>query len=139
MSLYNTFKTDESLETKGIELEYGHTEAGEPIRIRIARAGGGNTRFAKVLEEKTRPYRRQLQTGTLDKKVSDRLYLETFAETVVLGWVNMEDETGAELPFNVSNVCKLFTDLPDLYNDVQAQAQSAALFRAATREIAAKN
>ena len=66
MSLYKLFKTDEKLETDGVWLEYGQTEEGKPIRIKIARAGGRNVAFAKALEKATRPYRKAIQTGTLD-------------------------------------------------------------------------
>lgn len=129
MSLYKQFKTDEALETDGILIEYGVTEAGLPIRIKIARAGGRNTAFSKALERATRPYRKAIQTGTLDNKTADNLYKDVFAETVVLGWVNVEDQDGKAMEFTKENVVKLFNDLPDLFNDLREQAANVALFR----------
>lgn len=139
MSLYQSFKTDENIEKNGIMLEYGTTDGGAPIRIRIARAGGANLKFARLLEQKTKPYRRQLQMETMDQNVQVAVLREVFAESVVLGWENVEDENGKPLPFSKENCIKLFTDLPDLFADVREQANKSVLFRADIREIAVKN
>ena len=65
MSMYDAFGTDKDLEKTGIYLEY------ETFRIKVARAGGGNKRFAKMLEAHTRPYRRAMQTETLGNDRGD--------------------------------------------------------------------
>lgn len=141
MSLYKTFQTDTALEAHGIELEYGYVDGDEtrPIRLRIARSGGSNARFAKLLEAKTKPHRRSIQTETIDKKLAERLFMEVFAETVVLGWTNVQDQEGVELPFSKENVIKVFTDLPDLWADVREQSAKASLFRQEVREVDAGN
>lgn len=139
MSLYTQFKTDKNLENEGVYLDYGMNSQDKPIRIRIARAGGANQAFARAYEQKTKPYRRQIQTDTLDPKVAERIILEVYAETVVLGWEGVEDENGDELPFNRDNCVKLFTDLPDLFADLQKTSQNIAVFRAEVREADAKN
>lgn len=129
MSLYKTLKTAASLETEGITIQYGVDALGQPITITIARSGGANVTFAKALEAATRPHRKAIQLETLDNRVADRLYLEVFAKTVVLGWTNMRDEEDNLLPFNVDNVIKVLSDLPDLYSDLREQAGKAANFR----------
>ena len=43
------------------------------------------------------------------------------------------------MEFNVANVIQLFTDLPDLFKDVQEQAQKAVLFREDILEVESKN
>lgn len=139
MSLYTQYKTNKNLETDGVLLEYGVNSKGLPIRIRIARAGGANQAFSRCYEQKTKPYRRQIQTETLDSKIAERISLEVYAETVVLGWENVEDEEENELPFNKENCIKLFTDLPELFMDVMKASQSIAIFRAETRGADAKN
>lgn len=139
MSLYKTFKTDESIEQAGVILEYGKTADGRPIRIRVARAGGSNLKFAKLLEKKTKPFRRQIQNETLDNALGDELLIQVFAEAVVLGWENVQDENGNDLPFTKENCIKVLTDLPDLFADIREQSSKAVLFRADLKEIAAKN
>lgn len=138
-SLYKQFQTDAELEKTGLWLEYGPNSKGNEQRIRIARAGGANSQFQKRMEALTKPYRRQIQTEIIATEMVQKLIRQAYAETVVLGWENIEGPDGADMPFNVENCIKLFTDLPDLFADVQEQAQRAVLFRAELREADAGN
>lgn len=139
MSLYRQFKTDTKLEKEGVLLHYGTNSKGKDIMIRVARAGAGNDAYVKRMEAKVKPYRRQIQNETIERALLTGILREVFAETVVLGWDGVEDENGKDMPFSKDNCVKLFTDLPDLFEDVQEQAQKAALFRAEIREADAKN
>lgn len=139
MSLFRLFKTNPNLEREGVLLEYGENSKGKPIGIRIARAGGANVQFQKRLDVLVKPYRRQIQTETIDSKQIEKLMRQVYAETVVLGWENVEDENGDELTFSVDNCVRLFDALPDLFSDIQEQAGKAALFRAELLEAEAKN
>jgi len=134
MSLYNTFETDKSLERDGIVLDYGFNSKNQPIQIRIARAGGANTKFAKVLEQKMKPYKRAIANDTMDNKVAEKLLVEAYADAVILGWEGVEDREGSPLEYNRDNVVKVLTDLPDLFIDIQQQSQKSALYRAELRE-----
>ena len=139
MSLYSQFKTDKNIEKDGIVLEYGMNSKKKIIGIRIARAGGANVQYSKLLEAKIKPYRRQIQNETLDNDIADKITKEVYAQTIVLGWENVEDENGEELEFSVANCIKLFTDLPELWSDIQQQATRASLFRAEILENDSKN
>lgn len=151
MGLSNQFATDGSLETKGIVIDYGED------RIRIARAGGANKKFARLLEAKTKPLRRAIAVGAVDNERSIAIMQNVYAETIILGWeVNVG--TAAEpkwepgirpadagmdgdelLPVNKENVLKVFTNLPDLFIDIQQQAAAGALFRAELNAESAGN
>lgn len=140
MSLYKQFKTDENCEKNGIWLEYSHSDDnGKPVRIKIARAGGSNIKYLKTLEMKSKPYRRQLQNDTLDITVADEMLKEVYADSVILGWENVTDDKGVELPFNRINCLKLLSDLPDLFADIREQSTRAALFRADLNGVTIKN
>lgn len=139
MNLYNTFETDKQLERDGIVLEYGRNTKDEPVSIRIARAGGSNTRFAKILEQKMRPYKRALANESLDNRIAEKIMVEAYADSVILGWTGVQDREGNDLEFNRENVVKVLTDLPDLFLDIQQQSQKAALFRTEIREADAGN
>jgi hypothetical protein len=130
-SPYDLFETDKSAETQGVVLDYGH------FRITIRRAGGANTAFARRLEAKIKPYRHAFNSGTLDDAIAKRIMVEVYAETVVIGWDDVTDRHGNPLPFTVPNCVQLFTDLPELFANVQEQATSLALFRAEEVEEAA--
>lgn len=153
MPLSKTFKTDEKHETQGVILDYGDT------RIRIARAGGANKEFAKKLDHKTKPYRRAIQSGALDIERAGDILKEVYAETVVLDWqtkqgvgengnftftrgidpIDLGKPSGDLLPPTPENIVAVFKNLPDLFLDIQQQAQSTALFRAELDEAAAGN
>jgi hypothetical protein len=139
MSLFAQFKTNEDLEKKGVLLDYGKTADGKDICIRVARAGGSNKAFDKRMESLTKPIRRQLQNETVDPAVLDTILRKVWAETVVLGWENVQGEDGKDIPFTVDNCVKLFTDLPELFADVQEQTRKSSLFRQANLELEGKN
>lgn len=134
-SIYDLFATDAKAEAEeGLALDYGSFG-----RITIRRAGGANKGFARALEAKLRPYRRQIQAGTLEEAVAERLLAEVYAETVLIGWQGIRDRAGQEIAFSHKAAVTLFTDLPELFRDVQEQAQKAANFRLAEIEESAKN
>lgn len=130
---YSVFRTDKALEKEGIVLDYGD------FKIKVARAGGSNAAFQKALTAKVRPYKRQLDAGTIPDDVAEKLFLDVYAESVVLGWEGVTDENGKPLPYSKENAVKLFSDLPDLFRDVQSQAASISNFRAEVTEDTIKN
>lgn len=139
MSIYNNFKTDPKIEKEGLWLQFGVTEDEKPIRIRIARAGGANIAFTKRMEHAVKPHRLSIQNESIDLSTINKISRQVYAETVVLDWENIKDENGVTMDFTVDNVIKLFTDLPDLFTEVQQQAAKGALFRAEIRATDAKN
>lgn len=139
MSLYSQFQTDKNIEKDGVVLEYGKTKEGKVISIRIARAGGANSRYTKLMEAATKPYRRQLQNETLDNDIAESITQKVYAQSVILGWENVQDQDGEDMAFNLENCIKLFKDLPDLWTDIQNQATRAALFRQDILEADSKN
>lgn len=137
-SPYEMFGTDADAEKDGVWVEYGDP-AADGFAIKLARAGGKNKKFGKILEKKARPHRRKLQTGTGPEGLAERLLIETFAHTVVLDWKNIKDKDGNEFPFTPKNCIKLFTDLPDLFADVRDEADNINNFQKAELEEDEKN
>ena len=154
MSLKSQFATNKSMEVSGIELDYGND------RIRMARAGGANKKFARMLELKTKPFRRAIQAGAMDNDRSIAILAEVYAHTVILGWQvnkgtwdNPKWEAGIDpsdagdagekgtklLPVTPENIMKVLRYLPDMFIDLQQQAQSGALYREELNEASAGN
>lgn len=140
---YDMFATDKSKEQEGIVLNYS-----DVFWIKITRAGGSNDHYKRILTEKLKPYRRAIQTETIDEAASGRLLREAVADGVVLAWGtgiypngegSIPGRDGQPIPFNAANVVKLFEDLPDLFNDVYEQANKQSLFRATEAEADAGN
>jgi len=142
MSMYEQFKTNPDVEKEGVWLDYGD------FRVRIGRAGGANKDFQKVAERLARPYRRAIATNSIPREKAEELLMATYAEAVVKGWEikdgdgwtpGIEGPDGDILDVNVENILATFQALPTLYEDVQTQAQSWALFKADIREASAGN
>ena len=146
MGLRAQFATDHSLETTGIIIDYGTD------RVKIARAGGANKAFVRLLDIKTKPFRRAIAVGAFDNEHSLLIMREIYAEAVILDWEHNTGtltepkwEKGIDpkdagmtgkglLPVTVENVMKVFINLPDLFMDLQQQAQAGALFRTEINE-----
>lgn len=132
-STYQFFKTSEKLEQTGIVIDYGD------FRFRVARAGGANKEYQKALERKTRPFKRAIQADAFTNDQAIAVLREVYAETVILGWEGVTDESGKPMEFSRENALKLFNDLPDLFSDLMQQANNSALYREQLRGEDAKN
>lgn len=132
MSIYRLFGTDKSRESDGVWFDYG-----DGVQFKLARAGGGNTEYAKARDRRFAPHRR-----TLDRMPNDQLtkiMAEVFAEAVVKDWKGVTNEHGEPLACNHANVVKILVDLPDLFAQVQREASEMSYFRAAEIEADAGN
>lgn len=130
---YAQFETSPDLERDGIVIDYG------TFQFVIARAGGANADYERVLQRLVRPYRRAAQAGTLDSKVRDDLVRQAFSETVVKGWKGVKGRDGNEIPFSPVAARKLFEDLPELFADLLVQSMTVANFLREGREADAGN
>lgn len=148
MGMWDAFRSDPKAEQDGIVLDYG------TFRVTVARAGGSNKAYLRLLEMKARPFQRAIQAGAFDHERSGELLREVFASTVVKDWETrfpgkqegeydwqrgIEASDGALLPVTRENILATFVALPDLFADIVDQAGKGVLYRAALREEAAKN
>lgn len=147
---YGAFRTDPNLEQKGVWMDYGLG-----FRVRLARAGGANRRYEKMMEEKIKPIRRAATVGALSKKVGDQILREVFCHTVILEWEvesekdgkttwkkGIEDpDTGEILKAEPANYLKVLAhpEIADLYDNLQADASAPNIFLKDARDIEGKN
>lgn len=148
-SMYDSFKTNKEAEKKGVIFDYGL------FRVTLARAGGSNTQFQKILEAKTKPYRYAIDKGLIPDEKAQQLYLEAFAEGVVRNWEvptefddhgdatqwqqGIEGEDGETLEFNTVNVVKTLKNLPELFQAFSKDSSEAAAYRQQLLDEDAKN
>ena len=146
---YGAFRSDIGAEQEGVILDYG------PFRVTIARAGGSNKAYERILESLTKPYRRAIQLETLDAKVSEKIMKEAMAKAVILNWEVLVDadgllnaegqdwkqgleypDTGDLLPFSWENVMEVLQhkEIQNLYHDLRVQSGKEALFLQTRRE-----
>lgn len=129
MSIFSQFSTDAKKEAEGVKITFGPNKDGSIPSVTILRAGKSNKRYAKVLEAVTRPYRRQLELGTLDNDTAEKLFKKVFADSVVLGWEHIQEDDGTEIAFSKEAAVALFEKLPEFYDELQKQANLVSNFR----------
>lgn len=147
MSLRQTFKTDKQAEIQGVVLEIGvNDHNGQPITFRLARMSQSNKRYTASLSKATRPHQAAIQNGSMDNGLARKMLQGVFIDTILLDWGNLpkSELTGNAsdtelLEFNTENALALFAELPDLYDQLETQAQSAAAFREVETEVNAGN
>ncbi len=149
MSMYDQLHTDPALETKGVEVDYGS------LRVTLARAGGANKKYEKLLDARSKPHRRAMKTETMDNEVAIGIMCEVYADSIILHWeaknAKGEWEVGVEakpkkqgdpvkvLPFNRENVLQAMVDLPELLVWFKEDAEKLALYLFQYQEDDIKN
>lgn len=115
-TLYDLYETDPKMEKEGIGLRFGETV------FYVRRAGGANTLFDTVYEEKTRTLTNRLQLQAMTDEQSSRLLREVYAEAVMIGWENVTDRAGNPLEFTKENFVQVMNDLPTLWRAIRTEA-----------------
>lgn len=139
MSLYSQFDSNTDKETNGVKIVMGNNEDGTEISFILCRMGGANKSYQKALEQATRPYRRQIQAETMSEDLSEEIFMKVFCKTILKGWSNVRDRNNTELPFEFETARKIFTELPELYRELQAQSSNIANYRDEVLKEEAKN
>ncbi len=146
MSLSQQFKSDDKKIEQGVPVTYAANKDGTVPTFYISRSSNANKDYQKELRRAFKPHERAIQLKQMKDDQAGDLLREVFAKSVLRNWANVakcdvtgnpEDEGYSE--FNKENAVKLFTNLPDLFEDLQAQANDASLFRDDTLEENAKN
>ena len=141
MSLYKQFATNTEKEIEGIEVQMTEAENddGSIPTFVVSRMGKSNKRYSKALEAATRPYRRQIELGTMNNDKAEEIFMGVFVDTVLKGWKNVRGEDGKPLEFSKASAVKLLSELPDVYERLQEEAKLSANFRDAALEEEVKN
>lgn len=138
MSLWN-LATSPKLETEGVWRDFPD-DAGNEVRLLIARVGGSNNSFMKEFEKEIRPYRRKMKRkDTIDLDVQKEVLIRVMAKTVLLGWENVVDQTGKNVPYSVDMAIRLLTEVEEVFIFVNAEANELANYRVEEIEAEAKN
>jgi len=132
-SIYAVFESDAEKEANGAFIDVG------PFRFKLARAGGANRRYKTLVEKKMKPHVRLAEAGLLPDDTATEILAECFSEAVVLDWENVSDRDGIPVPFSPSACKKLLIELPDLFDELRAQATKASNFLRGIREADARD
>ena len=149
MSMYGQLETDKALETKGVEVDYGS------FRVTLARAGGANKKYEKLLDARSKPHNRAMKTGTMDNEVAVEIMREVYADTIILHWeakdakgdwqigIEAKPKKGVTkiviVPFNRENVVQAMVDIPELLLWFKEDAEKLSLYLLQALEEDVKN
>lgn len=139
-TLFKNFKMDEKKEFEGVWVEPAPANPdGTVPRFLIARISSNNQKFKKAMERETKPYQRLIQLNTLSNEKADQIRLTVFVNSILLHWENVFDENDQPLSFSKENALELLKKLPDLWAELETNANNASLFRIEEQEVIAKN
>lgn len=144
MSL-NKFKTDLKAAQDGIEFKYPANADGSIPSVRLARMSKHNKAYTKAVNKATKNMvdeNGDFDTGSMSEQEADSTLLAIFADTVLVGWDNIQPEDdGVALEFNRENVIALLSqpEWVDLYDDFNAKAKRSQNYSAKKLRAAAKN
>ena len=137
MSLKSKFGTVKNAETEGAWVDVMQNEDGSMCRVKLRRSGRRNKDYTKAFEKHTKPYRRILDN--LDPEIDAKVMRAVIVDSIITEWENVQLEEGVNLPFNVANVEKVLSELPDLQDFVLRKAGEIETFQDQALEAEAKN
>lgn len=126
------FATNKNKEKDGVWVPMGPS-----AQFLLARAGGSNTRYLNAAAAAGRPHERRIRLNLMDAAEARNLAIGPFVDTVLLDWKDVKVK-GEIIPYSKEAAKKLLTDMPDLFDALNEQAQSVANFQGYVEE-AAKN
>lgn len=147
MGLSKQYQTNSELENNGVPISAGDANPdGSFATFILARASKTNKAYQAALTKAAAPYQRQIQMKIDVSAQLEKAFMGVFCDTVLRGWSNVlkadvtgDDKATGFIEYSKQNAIALFERLPELYDFLQEQANSASLFLEATREESAKN
>jgi len=131
IDIFSDFATDTAAEESGTWVPY----AGD-VEFLIARFG--NKKFAKMFAQQYKLHKRVIETKSdAAEQKSDEITVDTYAETILLGWRGDMTFKGEKLEYSKANA-KLLLGVKDFREWVHAQASEMANFKTEQDEADAK-
>jgi len=116
MSLYSKYGTNKEAETKGVAIKF------DDVTFYVKRAGGQNREYAKCFAEKLQ------KAKELTPEKAELILAEIFAETIVVGWDNLEKD-GKLVEYSKEACVQLLLDLPDFAKELQQKVSDLRTFQ----------
>lgn len=126
-----SFKTDATREKEGVWQSLG--EGGEVL---IAR--WNNPRCSRLFSKLIKPFRRQIDAGTMDPKKSEEILARVMAETILLDWRGFFDGNDP-LEYSTETAFELLKDVHDFRELIKSLSEDAEAYRERELEDAEGN
>jgi len=135
MDLKN-LKTSTEKENEGV-----WQPAGEGCELKIARFG--NPRSQRLFQSLTRPFRRQIENGTMDPQKQEDIVCRVLAEAVLLDWRGLEESRNGDGPkqlvYSTDEAFRVLKEYPELRAMVEDYSKDVEAYRERELEESAGN
>jgi hypothetical protein len=122
-----------------LQIDKNKTENGtwcqtglDGLELLVARQG--NTAYRDYISKNSKELQIQARHNAIDVKAVDKINKDAAARYILLGWRNLEDDAGAQIPYSSEKARELFDVAPDLYEITMSFAQDMNQFLAAATE-----
>jgi len=114
----------------------GVWESWQGGRFLIAKSG--TARHTRIQEEVFAPYKHKLSMPSFSDDKRKELYAEVAAKGILVGWADLFDDSGEEIPYSVDAAAQMLLDIPELLSFVSQFSINHANYRAETVAQTAK-
>jgi len=90
----------------------------------------GSTRFQRALNRLQAPYRKKIERGTLDPKISKEILCTAMSEALLIDWQDVQDGEGKTVAFDQEVAFRALSNNDDLREFLSDYAQDLENFRA---------
>jgi len=131
LDIFAQFATDETLENQGVWVEYGEA------KFLVGRSG--NRAYSKKLSALVEQNQKLLDIkDEAAEALSQKIFIEVMAESILLGWSGPVAYKGEPLPFSRDAVRQLL-EIKDFRREVTRWAEDINRFKARVEEAQVKN
>tara|TARA_R110002020_G_scaffold41325_6_gene122006 strand:+ start:9386 stop:9790 length:405 start_codon:yes stop_codon:yes gene_type:complete len=129
-----SIKESKQREAKGIWVDY---EMG--IQFKIAKMG--NPKFQAKVRQLSAPHIKQIRDDKLPPEKMEEIQMSAVAETILLGWKNIDDDDGKAIRYSAKRAKEILSDieLRDIYDFVLVEANNQSNYEIEVGEDSAKN
>jgi len=134
MANIENLKTDAIKESDGVWIDYGLG-----VRLKIARAR--NPKYKEFLRKLVEPLKVDMRAEKTSMEELNKALITVRANTILLGWENIEDSNGNQIPYSAKKAEEFFSDpeLKDFYEFVVTVSESADKYKKILVEESEKN
>lgn len=131
MEFVKLINTDPALEKGGVWINYGRE------RVLVARSGGANKEFLKLLAEEQKPIKRALELGLVSDEVGAKIAARVYAKTIIKGWQTLVGDEWVDgfltkdegiVPPTVQNVLARLNADPEILWLISQESNRIALY-----------
>ena len=127
-ALRRSFGTSKDAEKRGVWVKPPLDEDIDCAFL-LARMSRVNRNWATKVTKVYRQKRRKLDAGALTDEETLEATKRIFCETVLLDWRGINNKEGTPIPYSVEAAIQIMTELPDLYDYLQEEAQSLLTYQ----------